>query len=540
MKNKKILGLIKKSKNPLRLLKKWKRIYKERLQKNGKEQAAVVAANALIRSDVLKEFLTVDTLKKKKKMLAEMTRPSTIGTFMLHPNACLTLLTDGNKLNKEYSLHHYKGKIKYISDDYVMEVFRQLYKEYDYIPEENLYYVITDLNEATVRKLYKNSPYLKSFKNEEVFRKWILQRDPTATKERVGKFSDWIINNRSEMYEPHIVMEVFNFFKNKKSFDIFNFRNFDELLDYYKKFKRRKPEDELKPLFNIDGNRFYKITNFDDSKYYGSINWCISRNEADWEKYKNDLNQFYFLITPSTKWAIQVNNYATEASVWSIKNRIHADAESRRIFVKKYKSLISKIEEIIERKIMHEETKKIYVNRLKGNRKYIENLTKIFDKYGPEVSRELTKLCLKLGIKYNIENSIEVIEQKEGKIIIDIKNYAVFVHKEKVRSLKDFFGPKIIINKIWDSFSCEGNDLVSLEGGPKSVTGNYDFQYNKIKSLKGIAQFIGGNINGSYNQLKSLEGFPRDFKGVAYFNDNSVSEEEAKKYQEKGYNIKIK
>jgi hypothetical protein len=533
MKNKKILKLIKKSKNPLRLLKKWKAVFKRRIKKSS-EESALRSANAIVRSELLKEFLM--PTKSKKSSLTEEKKLSPIGNFPIGERTSLILLTNGRLLNEEYNLYNYKGKIKHITENYVKEIFRKFYKEYEFIPEENLYYVITDLNEANEKPLYKNSPFLKFFKSEKAFKAWTRERDPTATDTRTGKFTGWLAVHRTELFEPHIVMEVLNFFKNKKNFDLYNFRSFDELLEYHKKFKE-KPE--LKPLFNINGNRFYRINTFDESKYYGSINWCISRNIEDWDKYKNDLNKFYFLITPNTKWAIQVNNYAAEAVIWSVKNKLQGTPESKRAFVKKYKSLVPKIEEIVKRTIMHRETKERYINGIRKGREKIEALTKTFEKYGAEASRELTKLCIKLDIKHGLENSVEIVDQKEGKIIVDIRNHSIYIHDKKIKSLRDFFGPIIVINKIWSDFTCQVNNLVSLEGGPKSVTGNYDFQYNKIKSLKGIAQFIGKNINGSYNQLTDLKGLPKDFKGIVYLDDNPISDEEVEKYIKLGYNIKI-
>ena len=61
-----------------------------------------------------------------------------------------------------------------------------------------------------------------------------------------------------------------------------------------------------------------------------------------------------------------------------------------------------------------------------------------------------------------------------------------------------------------NDFSCQQNDLISLEGAPKKVGGNFRCDNNKLTSLKGSPEKVGGNFSCSFNKLTSLEGSPKE------------------------------
>ena len=77
--------------------------------------------------------------------------------------------------------------------------------------------------------------------------------------------------------------------------------------------------------------------------------------------------------------------------------------------------------------------------------------------------------------------------------------------------------------KIDGSFDCSGNSLTSLEGGPKIVNDYYTCTYNELKSLKGAPEKIGEDFNCEDNQLKNLEGAPKAIGGYLLCNHNPLT-----------------
>lgn len=59
-----------------------------------------------------------------------------------------------------------------------------------------------------------------------------------------------------------------------------------------------------------------------------------------------------------------------------------------------------------------------------------------------------------------------------------------------------------------ESFDCKGNYLTDLKGGPKFVKGNYNCGENGLESLEGAPEKIEGNFYCSHNRLNSLIGGP--------------------------------
>jgi len=63
------------------------------------------------------------------------------------------------------------------------------------------------------------------------------------------------------------------------------------------------------------------------------------------------------------------------------------------------------------------------------------------------------------------------------------------------------------------SFSCAGNQLTSLVGGPTSVLENYMCGYNQLTDLKGAPEIVPGSFVCWQNSLTSLDGCPRSIGG---------------------------
>ena len=68
--------------------------------------------------------------------------------------------------------------------------------------------------------------------------------------------------------------------------------------------------------------------------------------------------------------------------------------------------------------------------------------------------------------------------------------------------------------EVGGQFTCEDNELVSLEGGPKTA-GSYNCEFNKLTSLKGAPEKVKYDFNCSNNKtLESLEGCPKEVGGT--------------------------
>jgi len=64
-------------------------------------------------------------------------------------------------------------------------------------------------------------------------------------------------------------------------------------------------------------------------------------------------------------------------------------------------------------------------------------------------------------------------------------------------------------DKVDGNFNSYGNELISLKGAPKQVGGDFICYENKLTSLEGAPQIVGGWFNCGDNKLTSLEGAPR-------------------------------
>jgi len=93
------------------------------------------------------------------------------------------------------------------------------------------------------------------------------------------------------------------------------------------------------------------------------------------------------------------------------------------------------------------------------------------------------------------------------------KAYSVFVSRNKLTTLKG--GPKqlIEVNSASNSFRCDNNLLISLEGAPEIVNGDFSAANNRLINLKGGPRIVGGDFDVHANPLWSLEGAPEQIQG---------------------------
>jgi len=79
-------------------------------------------------------------------------------------------------------------------------------------------------------------------------------------------------------------------------------------------------------------------------------------------------------------------------------------------------------------------------------------------------------------------------------------------------------------------FSCNNNQLTSLEGAPTKVGGGFYCSCNQLTSLEDAPIEVAGDFYCINNQLKSLEGIPRKIGGMflCYDNPKEFTKEEIK------------
>jgi hypothetical protein len=83
--------------------------------------------------------------------------------------------------------------------------------------------------------------------------------------------------------------------------------------------------------------------------------------------------------------------------------------------------------------------------------------------------------------------------------------------------------------KVGGDFSCQNNQLTSLEGAPQKVGGDFYCRNNQLTSLEGAPQKVGRHFYCQNNQLTSLEGAPQKVGGDFYCSNNPVSDDTLRK-----------
>lgn len=113
-----------------------------------------------------------------------------------------------------------------------------------------------------------------------------------------------------------------------------------------------------------------------------------------------------------------------------------------------------------------------------------------------ELLTEAELLLKERGIKY--EKKPDGTLFVPGSIILPRKNLTRLPDLSSVEVGRDFF--------------CNGNQLTSLEGCPKSVGRNFWCNGNQLTSLKGVPQSVKGCLLAYDNPLTSLEHAPQNSK----------------------------
>lgn len=146
------------------------------------------------------------------------------------------------------------------------------------------------------------------------------------------------------------------------------------------------------------------------------------------------------------------------------------------------------------------------------------------------------------------QKDLDSIKRKCKKMKIDHytinNNGSIDIHQDV--DLYYYFEGKIPIkiNKVFGDFSCDHNELTTLENGPVFVSGNYNCSHNLltsleylpkviqgdfdcttnlITSLKSNLKEIGGNFDCSSNNLKSLKYSPREINGFFSCSNNKIT-----------------
>ena len=71
-------------------------------------------------------------------------------------------------------------------------------------------------------------------------------------------------------------------------------------------------------------------------------------------------------------------------------------------------------------------------------------------------------------------------------------------------------------------FDCSNNNLITLEGSPVEVNGDFYCNNNNLTSFEYIPKIIRGDFYCRFNNIKSFEYFPRFVKGNFYCDGNPI------------------
>jgi hypothetical protein len=123
---------------------------------------------------------------------------------------------------------------------------------------------------------------------------------------------------------------------------------------------------------------------------------------------------------------------------------------------------------------------------------------------------EIDKICKKYKIKKYIINP-------DGSIDVD---------DDVDLSYRELTKLPLKFNRVNGNFSCNNNQLTSLEGCPKEVCGSFGCSDNKLTNLIGCPNYVVGPFSSFYcyrNNLTSLEGCPSDVVGSFLYSSNPIS-----------------
>tara|TARA_R110002167_G_scaffold263644_2_gene470422 strand:- start:1675 stop:2262 length:588 start_codon:yes stop_codon:yes gene_type:complete len=78
-------------------------------------------------------------------------------------------------------------------------------------------------------------------------------------------------------------------------------------------------------------------------------------------------------------------------------------------------------------------------------------------------------------------------------------------------------------NKVYGDFDCRGNNLTTLEGGPKWVAGYFYCHKNKLTSLEHSPEYVGTRFNCSSNMLIDLKYCPNSIGENLFCSRNNIT-----------------
>jgi len=87
---------------------------------------------------------------------------------------------------------------------------------------------------------------------------------------------------------------------------------------------------------------------------------------------------------------------------------------------------------------------------------------------------------------------------------------------------KNLYKLPLVFNKVTGYFTCASNRLLTLEGCPKEVGGNFHCDYNPITSLRFSPEKVGGSFYCINNRIKSFEGFLPNISGQLHITFNPI------------------
>jgi hypothetical protein len=126
--------------------------------------------------------------------------------------------------------------------------------------------------------------------------------------------------------------------------------------------------------------------------------------------------------------------------------------------------------------------------------------------------------------KESIDEKSKIIELCN---IYNIKNYTInddFSIDVDIANLERYnlYNIPLKFNRVSRNFSCNLNNITSLEFGPKYVGDNYHCFNNNLTSLEYLPKHIGGFINCRNNIIWSFKGIPDNFRGYLFCERNPI------------------
>ena len=123
--------------------------------------------------------------------------------------------------------------------------------------------------------------------------------------------------------------------------------------------------------------------------------------------------------------------------------------------------------------------------------------------------KKIHEICKEYGIKNYTINS-------DGSI--DVYDQFISLYNKKLEKIPLQF------NKVYQSFSCSCNNLISFEGSPKEVNGYFICQNNKLTSFQYAPRIIRAWFDCQNNNIKTFEYFPSYISGAFQCDYNPIYE----------------